>query len=53
MIANGPGATSSHAARVTALAVLFGIMSGNARSATEFFGIPPNPVVELRTQIEF
>ena len=33
--------------------VLFGIMSRNARSATEFFGIPPNRVVELGTQIEF
>ena len=33
--------------------VLFGIMSRNARSATEFFDIPPNRVVELGTQIEF
>ena len=32
--------------------VLFSIMSRNARSATEFFGIPPNRVVELGTQIE-
>jgi len=32
---------------------LFGIMSRNARSATEFFGIPPNRVVELGAQIEF
>ena len=32
---------------------LFIIMSRNARSATEFFGIPPNRVVELGAQIEF
>jgi KUP system potassium uptake protein len=32
--------------------VLFSIMSRNARSATEFFGIPPNRVVELGTQVE-
>ena len=32
---------------------LFVIMSRNARSATEFFNIPPNRVVELGTQIEF
>jgi KUP system potassium uptake protein len=32
---------------------LFAIMSRNARSATEFFGLPPNRVVELGTQIEF
>ena len=32
---------------------LFGFMSRNARSATEFFGIPPNRVIELGTQIEF
>src|SRR5205085_2126411 len=31
---------------------LFVIMSRNARSATEFFAIPPNRVVELGTQIE-
>ena len=33
--------------------VAFSIMARNARSATEFFGIPPNRVVELGTQIEF
>ncbi len=33
--------------------VIFGIMTRNARSATEFFAIPPNRVVELGTQIEF
>ncbi len=33
--------------------VVFAIMTRNARSATEFFGIPPNRVVELGTQIEF
>jgi KUP system potassium uptake protein len=32
---------------------VFIFMSRNARSATEFFGIPPNRVVELGTQIEF
>jgi KUP system potassium uptake protein len=32
---------------------LFVVMSTNARSATEFFNIPPNRVVELGTQIEF
>ena len=32
---------------------LFVFMARNARGATEFFGIPPNRVVELGTQIEF
>ncbi|MES2521928.1 MAG: KUP/HAK/KT family potassium transporter, partial [Gemmatimonadota bacterium] len=32
---------------------IFVLMSRNARSATEFFGIPPNRVVELGAQIEF
>jgi KUP system potassium uptake protein len=32
---------------------LFVFMSRNARSATEFFNIPPNRVVELGAQIEF
>jgi len=32
---------------------LFVFMSRNARSATEFFGLPPNRVVELGAQIEF
>jgi KUP system potassium uptake protein len=32
---------------------LFGLMAKNARSATEFFSIPPNRVVELGAQIEF
>ncbi|MDQ6829085.1 MAG: potassium transporter Kup [Gemmatimonadota bacterium] len=32
---------------------LFIFMSRNARSATEYFGIPPNRVVELGAQIEF
>src|SRR5690606_7680464 len=31
---------------------LFGWMSLNARSATSYFGLPPNRVVELGTQIE-
>jgi KUP system potassium uptake protein len=29
------------------------VMSRNARAATEFFGLPPNRVVELGAQIEF
>ena len=33
--------------------LIFIVMSRNARSATEFFNIPPNRVVELGTQIEF
>jgi KUP system potassium uptake protein len=33
--------------------IIFSIMARNARSATEFFCIPPNRVVELGTQIEF
>ena len=32
---------------------LFVVMSRNARAATEFFGLPPNRVVELGAQIEF
>ena len=32
---------------------LFAVMARNAQSATEFFGIPPNRVVELGAQIEF
>ena len=31
---------------------LFSFLSRNARSATAFFGIPPNRVLELGTQIE-
>jgi KUP system potassium uptake protein len=31
---------------------LFSLMSRNARSATSFFGLPPNRVVELGAQIE-
>jgi KUP system potassium uptake protein len=31
---------------------LFAFLSRNARSATAFFGIPPNRVLELGTQIE-
>ncbi|AHG89964.1 Low affinity potassium transport system protein kup [Gemmatirosa kalamazoonensis] len=33
--------------------MLFIFLSRNARSATQFFSIPPNRVVELGTQIEF
>ncbi|HEY4306256.1 MAG TPA: potassium transporter Kup [Gemmatimonadaceae bacterium] len=32
---------------------IFVVMSRNARSATEFFGIPPNRVVEMGAQVEF
>jgi KUP system potassium uptake protein len=32
---------------------LFALMSRNARSATEFFRIPPNRVLELGAQVEF
>lgn len=32
---------------------VFAIMARNARSATQYFGIPPNRVVELGAQIEF
>jgi KUP system potassium uptake protein len=32
---------------------LFVLMSRNARSATEFFNLPPNRVVELGAQVEF
>jgi KUP system potassium uptake protein len=32
---------------------LFVVMTRNARSAAEFFGLPPNRVVELGAQIEF
>jgi KUP system potassium uptake protein len=31
---------------------LFRFLSRNARSATDFFSIPPNRVVEIGTQIE-
>ncbi len=31
---------------------LFAVMSRNARTATSFFGLPPNRVVELGAQIE-
>jgi KUP system potassium uptake protein len=33
--------------------VIFSFLARNARSATEFYAIPPNRVVELGTQIEF
>jgi KUP system potassium uptake protein len=33
--------------------VLYAFMARNARSATDFFGLPPNRVVELGTQLEF
>ena len=32
---------------------LYVLMAKNARSATEFFGLPSNRVVELGAQIEF
>jgi KUP system potassium uptake protein len=31
---------------------LFAFVSRNARSATDYFGIPPNRVVELGMQVE-
>jgi KUP system potassium uptake protein len=31
---------------------IFSLMSKNARPATAFFGIPPNRVLEMGTQIE-
>ncbi|HEV7589261.1 MAG TPA: hypothetical protein VGO40_14190, partial [Longimicrobium sp.] len=31
---------------------LFSVMSRNARTATSFFGLPPNRVVELGAQIQ-
>jgi len=31
---------------------LFAVMTRNARTATSFFGLPPNRVVELGAQIE-
>lgn len=31
---------------------LFSLMSRNARPATSFFGLPPDPVVELGSQVE-
>ena len=33
--------------------LLFGFMVRNGRSATEYFGIPPDRVVELGAQIQF
>jgi KUP system potassium uptake protein len=51
------GAVSGDAAALPRMAMwrkkLFVFMARNARSATEFFSIPPNRVVELGTQIEF
>jgi KUP system potassium uptake protein len=47
LIPNGPSPMPRWRKKV------FVFMSRNARSATEFFGIPPNRVVELGTQIEF
>ena len=32
---------------------LFALMTRNARTATAFFGLPPNRVVELGAQIQF
>ena len=41
-----PGAMAAWRAR------LFGVMTRNAQSATAFFGLPPNRVVELGAQIQ-
>jgi KUP system potassium uptake protein len=32
---------------------LFALMARNSQSATAFFGLPPNRVVELGAQIQF
>jgi KUP system potassium uptake protein len=44
---------SGHAKMSRWRKALFAVMSRNARSATEFFQIPPNRVIELGAQIEF
>ena len=58
-----PGKTSYYLGRETLLAtkksgmqpwrkMLFSFISRNARSATQYFGIPPDRVVELGMQID-
>jgi KUP system potassium uptake protein len=50
-------AASGDGAGLTRMSVwrkkLFVLMTRNARSATAFFGLPPNRVVELGAQIQF
>jgi KUP system potassium uptake protein len=60
LIATRAGAKSSAAADGTGFGrmslwrkKLFILMTRNARSATAFFGLPPNRVVELGAQIQF
>ncbi len=43
---------SKHSGMPAILDKIFAVMSRNAMSATDFFNIPPNRVVELGTQIE-
>jgi KUP system potassium uptake protein len=43
---------SGHAPMAKWRKLLFGFMARNARSATEYFGIPPDRVVELGTHVE-
>ena len=58
-----PGETSYYLGRETLLTTgtgamtawrkaLFAFLSRNARSATDYFGLPPNRVVELGMQVE-
>ena len=48
----GGGAPRASGAMAAWRARLFGVMSRNAQSATAFFGLPPNRVVELGAQIQ-
>jgi KUP system potassium uptake protein len=50
-VASGDGA--GHARMSVWRKKLFVLMTRNARSATAFFGLPPNRVVELGAQIQF
>jgi KUP system potassium uptake protein len=47
------GATAAVPRMATWRKKLFILMTRNARSATAFFGLPPNRVVELGAQIQF
>ncbi len=46
------GAPRAGAAMPAWRATLFGVLSRNAQSATAFFGLPPNRVIELGAQIQ-
>jgi KUP system potassium uptake protein len=48
----GPGAAKAAGAMASWRAKLFGVMTRNAQSATAYFGLPPNRVVELGAQIQ-